>query len=236
MRLQLSNRDHSILLIEDDISISEVITFTLSEAGFKVFHAENLKKGRMIFKDPNNSISLIVLDLILPDGDGLSFCKWIRQNSNLPILMLTSKSKEEELLQGFASGADDYMKKPFSVFELLARIKSLIGRIEQPFTPKKPEIQTPPMIEIKNKEFEVKINGNQMPFSLTEFYIFRLLYEYQNQVCTREFILDHLPNDNLESGDRSIDAHIKRMRKKVKHQKLSLIKTVRGVGYKYEIH
>ncbi len=150
---------------------------------------------------------------------------------------ITSRTKEEEVLKGFRTGADDYLKKPFSVFELLARINSILKRCKkaaQKGKPQNSDIEKPVIIDSAN--YRVFVKGTEIPLSISEFQIIELLAKCSDQVCTREFLLDDIQKENLASSDRSIDAHIKRIRRKLSVFNLSPIKTIRGIGYKYEIH
>ena len=223
---------HNVLVIEDDPDILELIKYNLEKNGFNVCTAMNGEDG--IAKAQENLPEIILLDIMLPTIDGLEVCKNLRQSETtikIPIIMLTAKGEESDIVIGLELGADDYVTKPFSPNELVARIKAILRRnkIHKQMTPNN-TITIGPLL-IKKDRHEVSLNGNSLTLTLSEFNLLEALCSKPGRVFTREQLLDKIAGDNTYLIDRNIDVHIRGLRKKLGEDK-DLIQTVRGIGYK----
>ena len=224
-----------ILVIDDEENIRELIKFNLETAGYKVELAADGQQG---LDKLNNSIDLVVLDLMLPIIDGLSVCRTIRGNEDyqqLPIIMLTAKGGEVDRILGLEMGADDYLTKPFSPRELVARIKAVLRRfnaeekngMEKRFDQSVISIGE---LELDSNSHEVRIAGNLLDLTPKEFDLLRLLLLNTGRVLTRDMLLEKIWGYEYAGDTRTVDVHIRRLRTKVGKD---YIKTVRGVGYKF---
>lgn len=217
-----------ILLVEDEASIREVQKVYLEKAGYSIIEAEDGEIAIEYFK--KYKPDLVVLDLNLPNKDGLEVCKEIRQLSKVPIIMVTARVEEIDELLGLELGADDYVKKPFSPSVLVARVQSLLRRIDD----SKIEIEN---IVIDPDLMRIEKSGEKIELTTTQFNILYTLAKRPGKVFTREEILDKAYNESLPKDvlDRTVDAHIKAIRKNIepdtKYPKYIL--TVIGKGYKF---
>ncbi|MDN2662592.1 response regulator [Psychromonas sp. 14N.309.X.WAT.B.A12] len=220
----------TILIVEDEENIAEVLIAYSQQQGYHTQHLDNGAKVLEFIK--LNTVDLVLLDLMLPEVDGLSLCKQIRDFSNLPIIMVTAKQQEQDRLIGLESGADDYIVKPFSPKEVMARIKAVLRRTSQPH-----------LNTINHAGFQLNVDGyvalleqRNIDFTAVEFKIFLLFITHIGRVFTREDIIQHIyQGDALEVSDRNIDTHIKNIRKKINAVKMGCnpIASVYGVGYKF---
>ena len=221
----------NILIVEDEESILELIAINLHQAGFNPIRSLNAEYAENIISEALPD--LIILDWMLPGMSGVEFAKRVRGNSNtkkVPIIMLTAKSDESNKLKGLDIGADDYMTKPFSPKELIARIKAVLRR-------KNPELVDEP-ISIKglvldpNKHL-LQYNNKTITIGPTEFKLLNFFMKNPDRVFSRNQILDKIWGNKSDIDDRTVDVHIKRLRDtlKVSGQE-SLIKTIRGIGYR----
>jgi len=220
-----------IAIIEDEEDIRELLADYLQKAGFEVSKFED---GSSFLKFlEKEKPDLIILDLMLPDMDGKEICRYLRSDSYLSsilIMMLTAKGSEEEKVQGLDLGADDYVTKPFSLKEVLARVKALLRRAI-PNTEARIKIGN--ILWIDPQTHKVYVNENEIELTSTEFKILQILASKKGMVFTREKLLDALWGNEKIVTERSIDVHIKKLRDKLKEAGC-LIKTIRGVGYKLE--
>ncbi len=218
-----------ILLIEDEESVLEVFRAYLEKAGYQVLTATTAAEGLRLFY--KNDIQLLILDLMLPDRSGELICKEIRQSSDVYIFMLTAKGSLEHRIEGLNLGADEYLVKPFSPRELVARVNALFRRIET-----KPSLmQIDERLSIDLAGHLVKIYEKEIPFTTTEFQILAYLIENRGQVLSREQLIEHTLGIDFEGYDRTIDVHIKNIRKKIEvdTKQPKYILTVMKVGYKF---
>lgn len=221
-----------IAIIDDEPDILELVSLHLKRAGFDVkgfLQAEDFLK----FIETNHP-DLILLDLMLPDADGLEICKYLKKKeefSSIPIIMLTAKGEETDKIIGLELGADDYVTKPFSPKELVARVKAVLRRPSQPEISEK--IKIGKILTIDTAKHEVLIEGQKIKLTSTEFKILTLLASKKGWVFTRDQILDHLWGQEKAVVDRTIDVHIKHLREKL-GKAARLIQNIRGVGYKLE--
>lgn len=226
----MEQKKKRILIIEDEKKISDIVTLYLNKEGFVSDVATTGQEGLQLLKD---SPDLIILDLMLPDIPGEDICRIIRERSNVPIIMLTAKSAEEERIKGLGIGADDYVVKPFSPRELMARIKALLRRASPPV--KDILSFNNRQLIIDPKRFEAKIKGRLIEFTDTEFRILLAMSERPGIVFTREQIINMVQGYDFDGYDRTIDAHIKNIRHKLEEDPKNplFIKTVYGLGYKF---
>lgn len=218
-----------ILVVEDEEKIAEIVRAYLEKEGFRVTVAETGQKAISVLKD---GFDLIILDLMLPDISGEDICQTIRMDSDLPIIMLTAKSEEEDRIKGLSIGADDYVVKPFSPRELVARVKALLRRTKGS---KKTICFSKGNFIIDSSRFEVKKDGSLVVLTPTEFKLLHCLAERPGQIFTRLQLVNVILGYDFEGYDRTIDAHIKNIRHKIEDnpRNPSYIKTVYGIGYKF---
>ncbi len=221
-----------IAILDDEPDIVELVSLHLENAGFKVrgfLDAEKFLK----FLDKQKP-DLIILDLMLPGADGFEICKYLRRKeelSSIPIIMLTAKREESDKVLGLELGADDYVTKPFSAKELVARIKAILRRP----VPKEEarSITIGDILVLNLEKFEVLVEDKKVPLTATEFRILKLLASRRGWVFTREQILDNLWGHEKIVLDRTIDVHVKNLREKL-GKAARFIKNIRGIGYKLE--
>ena len=220
----------NILLVDDEIKITQVVKAYLDKEGYNTFVALDGKKALELFNQ--ETFDLVILDRMLPDISGEEICEKIRQTSLVHIIMLTAKTEEEDKIDGFNLGCDDYVCKPFNVKELILRIKAVFRKID-----KGDVIKIKDEVEINTLSYEVKIRGHEVNLTNTEYKILLLLVKNQKKIFTRDELLELVTDDHYEKFDRIIDAHIKNLRQKIEEdtRKPKIIQTVYGVGYKLGI-
>lgn len=224
-------RGKSILVVDEDKGVRKQIKDELETAGFEVLEANSGKEAKDIFLqlDP----CFVILETILPERDGVELCSWIRTNqkSEIPIMIVSKLTGDEDIIRGLRIGADDYLKKPFNPHELIVRVETVLRRTAQRCN--KISYRG---ITLKPLKGEVKYRGLPISLTLHEFRLLYFLMRHPNQILTRLQILDELyPNDQKLVSERTIDVHILRLREKFKvhKQDQEVIETVRGVGYRF---
>jgi two-component system response regulator RegX3 len=223
-----------VLVVEDEQSLREALVFFLEKEGHEVSVAVDGEEAIRVFE--NSGAEIILLDLMLPKIDGNQVCKQIRQSSNVPIIMLTAKDSEIDKIVGLEIGADDYITKPYSTRELLARIKAVLRRQAEP--PVNIEsVLVAGELRLDSDRHVVTLNGNPLTLPLKEFELLELLMENVNRVLTRGQIIDRVWGSNYFGDTKTLDVHIKRLRSKVEEDpaRPKYIQTVRGLGYKLEV-
>ena len=221
-----------ILIIDDEIHIVELLKFNLENNGYKVDYSYDGFDGYL--KTKEFQPDLILLDWMLPNISGIDLLKKIRSDETLeqiPVIMLTAKNMEEDKLEGLEDGADDYITKPFSVKEVLARITSVLRRYNYTSN-EKIEVLKADDIQVNVNKHIVTKNGQEIELTLKEFQILKLLIENKGNVLTRTFLLDKIWGYDYYGETRTLDVHIRHLRKKIGDNDSKLIETVRGVGYK----
>ena len=221
-----------ILIIDDEIHIVELLKFNLENNGYKVDYSYDGFDGYL--KTKEFQPDLIILDWMLPKISGIDLLKKIRSDETLeqiPVIMLTAKNMEEDKLEGLEDGADDYITKPFSVKEVLARITSVLRRYKYTSN-EKIEVLKADDIQVNVNKHIVTKNGQEIELTLKEFQILKLLIENKGNVLTRTFLLDKIWGYDYYGETRTLDVHIRHLRKKIGDNDSKLIETVRGVGYK----
>lgn len=222
----------TILIVEDEPTIQSVVTKYFEAEGFKVVTADDGFTALQAFN--NNDIDLICLDIMMPNIDGWTVTETIRETSNVPIIIMTALSSEDNVLKGYTYNIDDYITKPFNPKILVAKAKSLLHRISSPnLQPKQSNLLAAGPIEVNVETMVFKLDGKTKDISRTEFDLLKFLIENQGQVCSREKILSEVWG---ESGveTRIVDTYIKKLRKLLGEHS-TIIKTVFGLGYRFEV-
>jgi phosphate regulon transcriptional regulator PhoB len=231
------SKDHPkhILVIDDEADLVELVTYHLRKEGFAVDAAPDAESALVMLK--NEHYDLVSLDLMLPGMQGIEFCRMLRDNprtATLPVIMLTAKGEEIDRVIGLEMGADDYMTKPFSPRELIARIKALLRRSNR----RPAEISTLRFgeLEIDTERYKVTLRGNPVQLTSTEFKLLLYLAERRGKVITRGQLLDAVWKDDEATEQRKVDVHIRRLRTAIEKNpdRPHYIKTLRGIGYYFE--
>jgi DNA-binding response OmpR family regulator len=223
-----------ILVVDDEAKIIEVVKSFLESKGFAVFGAENAQRAFEFFEEED--IALILLDLMLPDMTGEEFCVVIRKKSHVPIIMLTAKVEEENMLKGLSLGADDYITKPFSLKALSARVEALLRRSgEYLLAPGNVLAFNDGELEIDFDSRSLRKNGQSIIPTPNEFKILEVLVKSPNKVFTREQLIDSAMGGEFDGFPRAIDGHVKNLRRKIEDdpRKPVYILTLHGVGYRF---
>jgi DNA-binding response OmpR family regulator len=217
-----------ILIIDDDKRLAGMVSDYLGEAGFRVTVSATAREGEQRLK--REPFDALVLDLMLPDADGLDVCKRIRQGSNVPILMLTARGDAMDRVVGLELGADDYLPKPFEPRELLARLRAILRRKAAPASPQSLRFGR---LEIDRAARRVTIDGADRPLTSYQFALLIALAEHAGRVMSRDALMDILKGQALEQFDRSVDVHVSRIRAAIEDdpKKPRRIITIRGAGY-----
>jgi DNA-binding response OmpR family regulator len=229
-------RRERILVIEDESDILDLLRYNLRKDGYDVECASDGERGLDLAR--TKAVDLVLLDLMLPGIDGLEVCRRLRtdqRTEHVPVIMVTSKGEESDVLVGLSLGADDYVTKPFSIKELLARVKVVLRRTrpEQAGRPEKRPIARAG-IEIDPIRHHVKVDGAPVAFTLAEFRLLHFLMRNEGRVFTRSELLPRVVGGDVIVVDRNIDVHVRNVRKKLGPAKMGHVVTVRGVGYKFE--
>ncbi|MCI8384008.1 MAG: response regulator transcription factor [Clostridia bacterium] len=219
-----------ILVVDDEARMRKLIKDFLKAKGYSILEAEDGEKAIEIFEENKNKITLILLDVMMPKLDGWSVLRQIRQESSIPIIMLTARGEEQDELFGFELGVDEYVAKPFSPKILVARVEAILKRTTKDTT----EIKDYAGIEIDKEGRNVKVDGKAIELSLREYELLIYLVENENIALSRDKILNNVWNYDYYGDSRTIDSHIKKIRHKL-GKRGKYIKTMRGVGYKFEV-
>ncbi|ADQ06969.1 two component transcriptional regulator, winged helix family [Caldicellulosiruptor hydrothermalis 108] len=225
----------SILIVDDEQHILELLKFNLRKEGYNTFEADSGLQALEILK--HNKVDLVILDIMMSDKDGYEVLKEIRFNKdtkNLPVILLSAKSEEIDKILGLELGADDYITKPFSVKELVVRVKALLRRVES----LKPEVEDKVKfgdVEVDFSKRTVKKNNQDVSLSFKEFELLKLLIENKGRVLDRDFILQRVWGYEFDGDTRTVDVHIRFLRRKLEDDEKNprYIETVRGVGYRF---
>ena len=198
--------------------------------GYSILEAEDGEKALEVFEENKNKINLVLLDVMMPKLDGWSVLRQIRQESKIPIIMLTARGEEQDELFGFELGVDEYISKPFSPKILVARVEAILKRT----APDSKEVKDYGGVEIDKEGRTVKVDGKLIELSLREYELLTYLVENKDIALSRDKILNNVWNYDYYGDSRTIDSHIKKIRHKL-GKKGKYIKTIRGVGYKFEV-
>lgn len=219
-----------ILIVDDEERMRKLIKDFLKQKGYPTIEASDGEEALRMFEENKSKIKLILLDVMMPKLDGWSVLRQIRQESNVPVIMLTARGEEQDELFGFELGADEYISKPFSLKILVARVEAILKRLQ---TDKK-EVTEVGGIKIDSQGRTVTVDGKQIDLSLREYELLIYLVENEGIALSRDKILNNVWNYDYYGDSRTIDSHIKKIRHKL-GKKGKYIETIRGVGYKFEI-
>ena len=222
--------DTTILVVDDEFRMRKLVKDFLLKENCEVLEAGDGEEAIKVFDENKDKINLILLDVMMPKLDGWSVLRQIRQESKVPVIMLTARGEEQDELFGFELGVDEYISKPFSPKILVARIKAILNRTED----KQKENKNFGGIEINTEGRTVTVDGKQIELSLREYELLKYLLDNENVALSRDKILNNVWNYDYYGDSRTIDSHIKKIRHKL-GKKGKYIKTIRGVGYKFEV-
>lgn len=224
----------NVLVIDDEAMIRESVSAYIAKQGYHVFAAEDGKKALEIFQ--NHTIMFVILDLMLPGMSGEEICQAIRKQSRVPIIMLTAKTQEKDVLNGLSIGADDYVTKPFSVKQLYARMEAILRRTTGDLKPLAEKFSwNDNDLQIDFEHNEVRKQGELLSMTPSEWKILSTMMKYPKKVFSRGNLIDLVFGPDFNGYDRVIDTHIKNLRKKVETDPKNpvYVKTVHGLGYKF---
>lgn len=219
----------TVLLVEDEKNLRKLIVTYLKREMIDVVEAVDGREALELWEE--NKYDLVILDVMLPEYDGWTVCKRIRQNSHVPIIMLTARAEESDKLFGFDLGVDDYVTKPFSVKELVARVKALLKRSNRQLLIEIIEVGE---LKVDKKMHQAFLNDEPIDLTPKEYDLLLVFLHNRNQALTREVILDSVWGYDYYGDLRTVDTHVKRLRKKLRHMGKQII-TVRGLGYRFEV-
>ncbi len=220
-----------ILVVDDDSHIREVIVFTLEKAGMQAVQATNGLEA--LQAAATHHPDLIVLDISMPELDGLEVCKTLRKKSETPILFLSSRDEEVDKIVGLEIGGDDYMTKPFSPRELVARINAILRRSTAQIISSAETRTSYGRVTLDASSYTAEVDTHQIPLTATEFMLLFALFRHPNKVYTRDELMDQAYGIHITVSDRTIDSHIRRIRSKFAAENIhDVISTNHGIGYK----
>jgi DNA-binding response OmpR family regulator len=222
---------HSVLIVEDDADIAESLQYNFEREGFRPSIAESAEKGLRLALDEKRTPSLIILDLMLPGMSGMELCRRLRREQlteKTPIIMLTAKAAETDKIAGLDTGADDYIVKPFSVKEVIARARAVLRRAEKEADP----VYDDGRISVDFEDMRVNADGSRVKLTRKEFALLEHLIRNTGRVATRQQLLDNVWGYSYFGDTRTLDVHIRRLRQKMGDCGSS-IETVVGVGYRF---
>lgn len=226
----------SILVVDDDKEIADLVEIHLVSDGYQVYKANSAKEGMEIFE--KEDIDLMILDIMMPEVDGLTMCNMVREKSNLPIIMLSAKSTDLDKIVGLSNGADDYVIKPFNPLELMARVKSQLRRYTTFNVPQERERKEIIVTNLRIDTVNHKVIANEKEVKLTpiEFKIVTLLASHPGKVYSTDEIFEQVWNEKMYEANNTVMVHIRRLREKIETnpRNAQIIKTVWGVGYKID--
>ena len=219
-----------ILVVDDESRIRKLLRDFFTAKGYQILEAEDGEKAIEVFEENRNKIKLILLDVMMPKLDGWSVLRKIRQESNLPVIMLTARGEEQDELFGFELGVDEYISKPFSPKILVARVEAILRRTNA----LEDDVMEAGGISLNRAAHEVRINGELVELSYKEFELLTYFMDNQGVALSRERILNNVWNYDYFGDARTIDTHVKKLRSKL-GDKGEYIKTIWGMGYKFEV-
>ena len=222
--------DNCILVVDDESRMRKLIKDFLVAKGYSILEAEDGEKALEVFEENKKKINLVILDVMMPKLDGWSVLRQIRQDSKVPIIMLTARGEEQDELFGFELGVDEYISKPFSPKILVARVEAILKRTNQD----KKEVKDYGGIQIDQEGRTVTVDGKTIELSLREYELLVYLVNNENIALSRDKILNNVWNYDYYGDSRTIDSHVKKIRHKL-GKKGKYIKTIRGIGYKFEM-
>jgi two-component system response regulator BaeR len=222
----------NILIVEDEVKLAELLSDYLTAADFS---CHQIHEGSpVVYWVKHNPVDLILLDIMLPGKDGIEICKEIRIFSDIPILMLTAKVEEIDRLLGLELGADDYICKPYSPREVVARVKAFLRRRSGELAPQEIDTQASSLLHLNPDRYEVAVGQHAIALTSVEFHLITKLYSEPGRIFNREQLMQNMYDDNRIVSHRTIDSHIKKLRKKLNqiNNDKEVIQSVYGVGYR----
>jgi DNA-binding response OmpR family regulator len=222
-----------VLVVDDEPIVREVVVRYLEREGFRTLETGDGDEARALLE--RHAPSLVVLDVMLPGTDGFDLCRWIRGRSGPPVIMLTARGEEADRIVGLELGADDYIVKPFSPKELVARVRAVLRRTASASGGGGPEVVRAGDVEVDVPRMRVRVGGRRVDLTPTEFQLFLSLAREPGRVFTRGQLLDAVHGVAIESYERAIDAHVKNIRRKIEAdpRRPRYLLTVHGVGYRF---
>ena len=220
----------TVLIVDDESRMRKLIKDFLMQKNYNILEAEDGEQALKIYEEEKEKIKLILLDVMMPKLDGWSVLRQIRQESKIPIIMLTARGEEQDELFGFELGVDEYISKPFSPKILVARVEAIIKRV---YSDEDNAEKDYAGISINSEGRTVKVDGKIIELSLREYELLKYLVDNENIALSRDKILNNVWNYDYYGDSRTIDSHIKKIRHKL-GKKGKYIKTMRGIGYKFE--
>jgi two-component system phosphate regulon response regulator PhoB len=238
LRIVEDEVSQAVFVLEDDPDINQLVRHQLERAGYAV--RPYLAVGSIVEDAERTRPALFLLDVMLPDGDGMELCKRLRRNvklSTVPIIFLTARASENDRVRGLELGADDYITKPFGMRELLARVKAVLRRFEQPATEEVLPVIRFDDVEIDRSAMQLRIRGEAVATTATEFRLLEYLVRHPSRVFTRDQLLDAVWGDARFVTPRSVDVYVGRIREKIEETPdlPRYLKTLRGAGYRFEL-
>lgn len=225
--------NYTILIIEDEPTINRIVSNYFLKENFTVLSALDGFKGLQLFSQ--NQVDMVCLDIMMPNVNGWDVAKTIRETSNVPLIMMSALSEEEDILKGYSLKVDDYITKPFNPKILVAKVLSLLERVKnQDFTTNTPQILSVKGIKVDLDTHKVYIDDKEVVLSKTEFDLLKYFLEHESKICSRNLLLDEVWGLNVYVEDRIVDTYVKKLRKYL-GDKSHYIKTVFGVGYRFEV-
>jgi len=222
---------HTVLLVEDEARMREIVATYFESAGYKILEATNGLEAIEIYEE--EEIDLVLLDIMMPQVDGWTVCKRLRSKSDVPIIIITARSEDEDKLLGFDLGADDYVTKPFSPKVLVARADALLKRAEGRVAGEEGLVKAASVLVNTNSR-EVKIDGTAINLSPKEYDLLLFMMKNKNKVMTRQMILDQVWGFDYFGDLRTVDTHVKKLRSKM-NASAGMIKTIIRAGYMFEV-
>jgi two-component system, OmpR family, response regulator RegX3 len=222
-----------ILLVEDEVSLADTVRYNLEREGYAVAVANDGRQALERFRD--EPPGLVILDLMLPEISGLDVCRQIRQISNVPIVMVTAKDSEADKVAGLEIGADDYVTKPFSIRELISRVRAHLRRAGMRTAEPGDDVLSGGPVELDVTRHEVQVRGETVGFPPKEFELLETFLRRKGRLLTRDFLIEEVWGAGYFGDTKTLDVHVKRIRRKVEedpHEPAHLV-TVRGLGYKF---
>ena len=222
---------NKILIVDDDLSIRKLIRAYLRQEGFEPYEAENGKEAFDVLASVK--IDLVILDVMMPEMDGWNFCRDLKANADIPVILVTARGEQSEKIKGFQLGADDYLVKPFDPMELVMRVKALLRRYRIEHSEK---VCVGDMT-IDRKTFEVTVNGRSTMLPPKEFELLYKMASHPGQIFTRAQLIEQIWGVDYEGDPRTVDVHIKRLRERLENNNSQnvTISTIRGLGYRLEV-
>lgn len=220
----------TILVVDDEPRIRDVLEYALTREGYDVISATNGEEA--LEKLESSVVDLIVLDILMPELDGLSVCRAIREESSVPIIFLSSRAEEVDRIMGLELGGDDYVTKPFSPRELTTRVKAVLRRSSGGSKAQSGSCLTHGAIELDRERHEVRVRGERVAFTVTEFAVLEALLERPGRLFTRAQLIQRAYAHDNHITERTIDTHIRRIRSKLRPFDTDVIETVHGLGYR----